>query len=156
MYDFSDLSRAITYWLNYKRLTGLQDLFSEASLVVPIAECLKTKNVAKLRAEINHPRFKAQRGRPRQIDFVGYTKSGQWSFAIEAKYLPATMQSIANDVSRLLLLDKMNCEKYIVIGLPKVWGKNSRQVITYIGTHQLVCVLMNIFDCDFGPGVFAA
>lgn len=37
---------------------------------------------------------------------------------IEAKYLPSTMQSMANDLARLLLLDKSNCERFIVIGLP--------------------------------------
>jgi hypothetical protein len=111
MYDFSNLSSAVTYWLNYKKLTGLDDLFSEASLVVPIAEFLKTKNVP-LRSEITHPRFKSRR-----VDFVGYSKHGRWTFVIEAKYLPCTPQLIVNDLARLLLLDKDNCERFMVIGL---------------------------------------
>ena len=123
MYDFSNLSRAVTYWLNYKKLTGLEDLFSEASLVVPIAEFLKTKNVPKLRAEVNHPIFKSRRGRPRQVDFVGYSRKGRWTFVIEAKYLPSTMQAMVNDLGRLLFLDKDNCERFMVIGLPREEGK---------------------------------
>jgi hypothetical protein len=119
MYDLSDLCRAITFWLNYKQLTGLNGLFSESSLVVPIAEFLKTKSVPQLRAEISHPMFEAIRGRPRQIDFVGYDKKGNWKFVIESKFLPSTMQSIVNDLARLVLINELNCERFMVIALQK-------------------------------------
>lgn len=125
MYDFSNLSSAVTYWLNYKKLTGLDDLFSEASLVVPIAEFLTTKSVPQLRSEITHPIFKSRR-----VDFVGYSKHGRWIFVIEAKYLPSTPQSIANDLARLLLLDKDNCERFMVIGLPVEPDVEPKQAFT--------------------------
>ena len=83
MFDLSNLCRAVVYWLNYKHLTGLENLFSEASLTLPIAEFLTTKHVPQLRAEVNHPRFKAVFGRPRQIDFVGCDRNGTWKFVIE-------------------------------------------------------------------------
>jgi hypothetical protein len=146
MYDFSNLSPAVTYWLNYKALTGLDDLFSEASMVVPIAEFLKTKSVPKLRSEINHPRFKSRRGRPRQLDFVGYSKHGNWAFVIEAKYLPSTMQSIVNDLSRLLLLDKDNCERFIVIGLPIEGDTDQAFKITMNVGSKRVNVLRKFFS----------
>jgi hypothetical protein len=134
MYDFSNLSSAVTYWLNYKRLTGLDDLFSEASLVVPIAEFLTTKSVPKLRSEITHPTF-----RSRRVDFVGYSKHGRWTFVIEAKYLPSTAQSIVNDLARLLLLDKDNCERFMVIGLPVVADdvKSSFTLNMHIGRKRV-------------------
>jgi hypothetical protein len=125
MYDFSNLSSAVTYWLNYKKLTGLDDLFSEASLVVPIAEFLTTKSVPKLRSEITHPTFKSRR-----VDFVSYSKHGRWTFVIEAKYLPSTPQSMVNDLARLLLLDKDNCERFMVIGLPVEPDVESKQAFT--------------------------
>lgn len=146
MYDFSNLSAAVTYWLNYKKLTGLDDLFSEASMVVPIAEFLKTKSIPKLRSESNHPKFKSPRGRPRQLDFVGYSKHGNWAFVIEAKYLPATMQSIVNDLARLLLLDKNNCERFIIIGLPIDGDPKQAFKLTMNVGHKHVNVLQRFFS----------
>jgi hypothetical protein len=117
--DVSKLFPAVAYWLNYKNLTGMNDLFSEASLTVPIAEYLSRKHIHFLRSEVTHPTFRYVKGRPRQIDFVGTDKRDRWSFAIEAKFFPISFQEAMNDVGRLLVLDKIGCEKLLMIAGPR-------------------------------------
>jgi hypothetical protein len=116
--DLSEICGAVAYWLNYKNLTGLSGLFSEASLTVPIAEYLKTKRVHSLMTEVNHPGYSHSFGRPRQIDFVALKRNGGWSFAIEVKFFPTPIQQVVNDIGRLLVLNKPGCEKFFVMAGP--------------------------------------
>jgi hypothetical protein len=116
--DLSEICRAVAYWLNYKDLTGLHGLFSEASLTVPIAEHLKTKGIENLHPQRIHPKFRHIRGRPRQIDFVALNPRDRWLFAIETKWFPAPIQRVMNDVGRLLVLDEPGCEKFLVLAGP--------------------------------------
>jgi hypothetical protein len=114
----TSICKAIAHWLNYKHLTGLEGLFSEASLTVPIAEYLRAEKIGALRAEVSHPAFSNAKGRPRQLDFVGFGPGKQWDFAIETKYFPTTIQQIVNDIGRLLLLKKAGCEKFLILAGP--------------------------------------
>jgi hypothetical protein len=118
MQGATDICKAVAYWLNYKNLTGLEGLFSEVSLTVPIAEYLRAEKIGALRAEVNHPAFLQMKGRPRQLDFVGIRENEQWMFAIETKYFPTTIQQIVNDIGRLLVLNKPSCGKFLILAGP--------------------------------------
>ena len=124
MLDLTRVCSAVAYWLNYKHLTGLGGLFSEASLTVPMAEYLKTKRIHLLLPEVTHPSFEHIKGRPRQIDFVGLNANERWFFAIEAKFFPTPIQQVINDLGRLLVLSVPNCEKFLLIAGP---GRTDRK-----------------------------
>jgi hypothetical protein len=144
--DLAHICPAVAYWLNYKNLTGLSGLFSEASLTVPMAEYLKTKQVHHLRPEVIHPSFERIKGRPRQIDFVGMDQYGHWSFAIEAKFFPSQIQQVINDICRLLVLQMPRCEKFLLIAGPGGPGHKNCLKIEMNIDHRRVNVMTRFFS----------
>jgi hypothetical protein len=101
-----DISRAVVCWLEYKSLTGMNGLFSEASLAVPISEFLSRRHGGQIKSEVAHPLFASQsRGRPRQIDFVREANGNKtWLSAYECKFQNISLSDIINDICRLICL----------------------------------------------------
>ena len=106
--EIQDMSRAVVCWLEYKSLTGMNGIFSEASLAVPIAEFLSRKYHNEIKSEVRHPTFdKKSDGRPRQIDFVREAKGEKrWHAAYECKFENSSLLDIISDVCRLLCLSQ--------------------------------------------------
>lgn len=103
------LAEAVSSWLHYKSLTGLNGLFNEASMAVPIAEFLAAKHGAEIESERRHPVMgaKTNSGRPPQIDFVRLKRSKRtWHAAYECKFKTTSYYSIATDICRLVSLSQ--------------------------------------------------
>ena len=108
--EAQDICRAVVCWLEYKSLTGMSGLFSEASLAVPIAEFLSRKHGNEIKSEVPHPLFDiGSKGRPRQIDFVREARGEKrWHAAFECKFQNDSLSDVISDVCRLLCLSQVN------------------------------------------------
>lgn len=127
--EIQDMSRAVVCWLEYKSLTGMSGLFSEASLAVPIAEFLSRKHGNEIKSEVAHPLFDTgAAGRPRQLDFVREAKGeNKWHAAFECKFQNGSLTDVVNDVCRLLCLSQVKaftCSNRYFIFARKLGGAN--------------------------------
>lgn len=113
------IANAVVSWLNYKNLTGLKGLFTEAAIGIPIAELLSTKYGQEIESERKHPVFDSAKGRPRQIDFVRVKRDKlTWYAAYECKFMRISFEGIVSDLCRLLCLNQAKGigkpEKYFI------------------------------------------
>jgi hypothetical protein len=108
----SRLTRAVSSWLSYKTLTGLEGLINEASLSVPIAEFLTHNTKYEILGQEDHPQFGN-----RKLDFVAKKRgSDSWVFAVETKSLPlGDPQRFVDDILRLALLNRPGVRRYFLV-----------------------------------------
>ena len=107
--ESQEIAEVVSSWLHYKSLTGLRDLFNEASMAAPIAEYLAVSYGKEVRSELVHPVLakKKGKGRPAQIDFVHEKRSvGSWHTAFECKFQTSDYYKIVWDICRLVVLSQ--------------------------------------------------
>lgn len=114
------MSEAVTHWLHYKSLTGLNGLLNESSMSVPIGEFLSSHYGREVESEKEHPLFASVgRGRPKQLDFVRVKRGERtWHAAYETKFQTLSFDQIVSDLCRLVCLNQAegigNPNKYFV------------------------------------------
>lgn len=140
-----EICETVAGWFAYKSHTGLSQLFSEASLTVPIGEYLSTKHQGEVQSEKAHPLFKKSgRGRPKQIDFVRLKRGSDiWHAAYECKLLPSTVSRIVEDICRLTCLTQASCvgtpNRYLVVAGTASRFKELRDTKINAGQNSRIC-----------------
>lgn len=117
------LASGVANWLSEKSSIGLEGLFSESLLAVPIAEFIASESEFSLAREVPHPGFRRLgKGRGEQIDFILKDRAtNDWRAAVEVKYLRAGYTCakygnlIASDLLRLAAIDKPGIDRYLLL-----------------------------------------
>lgn len=137
------LAFGVAHWLEYQILCGRKALLSESYLSHSVGEFLGYVHKGGIETEWVHSTFrKAQRGRPRQIDFVTKApyKNGRIIDAVEAKWVKPNMspQSIIDDLLRLECIRTPGSSVYRIFLLAGQKSKINQaliKAINYNGTR---------------------
>jgi hypothetical protein len=128
--DMKDLTKAITYWLEYQVLCKREMLVSEGYLKQSIFEFLQNNQPSsEVKVECSHPNLKkVTKGRPRSIDFGLFSRDKKYlEAAIELKWIgnntsSVDEQDLLDDILRLECIrgEKSSMPRYFVlVGKPK-------------------------------------
>ena len=124
--NVTELGRAIVHWLEYERLCGRDNLFSEAALRNPIGQYLLANLNHQIEPEHNYPEAyqPAGAGRRRAMDFAVLRKGGQQVLlhGLESKFITSKRefkQEIFDDLLRLASFEPAGqvepYEKWLVV-----------------------------------------
>lgn len=113
------LGKAITHWLEFQILCKRDWLLSEKFIAQPIGEFIHSFHKDRMETEWDHPNFNNDKsGRPKQVDYTLFNRSGQRKTIIEAKWIGSASQSygqsVLNDMLRLECV-KGNISCYMLV-----------------------------------------
>ena len=134
------LAQAIAHWLQYQRILGRDELFSEAYLGQPIGEFLlhyRDSNKYELKTEYDHPilNLAQKNGRPSQIDFMIKSLLAM-TVAIEVKWFVDSPSNNSNNIKKIIH-DLLRLE--IMHGYKKSTNNDLNIMVSNLKTKVFIC-----------------
>ena len=140
IYHMPTLAQAIVHWLQYQRILGRDELFSEAYLGQPIGEFLlhyRDSNKSELKTEYDHPilNLAQKSGRPSQIDFIIKSLLAM-TVAIEVKWFVDSPSNNSNNIKKIIH-DLLRLE--IMHGYKESTNNDLKIMVSNLKTKVFIC-----------------